>query len=142
VGIMAESLHRYYLSPKSSSYRWNPRRVEADRILNNTARMFLTDKCGEVTPKNDEFLLKVYFNAIKDTIDVLLNAKIELRQALEVLHNILIYDETERMISWQGFQPEKAILFKRVAEWISSQKGSMDGANAEVTLEIYDAMGI
>jgi hypothetical protein len=72
VGIFAETLHQYYISPKSVSYRLDRKRIASDRILHEEACRFLASKCGAVSPQNERFLFLVYFNAIKDTLNVLL----------------------------------------------------------------------
>lgn len=71
VGILAKSLHKYYVSPKSRSYNWNPLRTEADRVLNNSACSYLIDKCESVSHQNRCFLQCVYANAVSDTLRVI-----------------------------------------------------------------------
>lgn len=73
-GILAKSLHQYYVSPKSVSYRWDPGRFEADCTLYRCACSYLLDKCGTISERNRRFLQAVYANAINDTTGVIQNA--------------------------------------------------------------------
>lgn len=71
IGILDESLHKYYISPKSSSHNWNPQRPDADRALYDYAISFLIAKAGFVSAQNRQFLQIVYANAVSDTLRVI-----------------------------------------------------------------------
>lgn len=73
-GILAKSLHRYYLFPRSLSYQWEPSRIQADQILHRLACSYLIDKCGHISSKNRNFLQAVYSNAVSDTVNVIQNS--------------------------------------------------------------------
>ena len=88
VGILSESLHKYYVSPKSVSYQFDKNRTKSDRVLFDAACDFLISKCGAVSDENLNFLWIVYFNAIKDTLNVLLNAQISVSDKFEYLLDI------------------------------------------------------
>jgi glycosyltransferase involved in cell wall biosynthesis len=83
VGILAGSLHKYYVNPQSFSYTFDARRLNSDRVLFDAAKDFLMTKVGFVSPNNEHFLYSVYLNAIKDTLQVLLTAKIPDGEKLE-----------------------------------------------------------
>jgi glycosyltransferase involved in cell wall biosynthesis len=76
VGVLAGSLHKYYINAQSTSYGFDANRLNSDRILFDAAKDFLVAKVGSVSPGNEHFLYSVYLNAIRDTLQVLLTAKI------------------------------------------------------------------
>lgn len=136
VGILAESLHKYYVSPKSASYYLDEHRINADRILDDFARQFLIDKCGAITSQNDHFLSMIYFNAIKDTLNVLFGAQISVSEKLAGLHNIFTSEHTRRLIAWQGYIEEKKKLFENIANWVLSQKECLKPEGAKIAAEV------
>ena len=139
VGIIAESLHKYYISHKSASFEWDEKRIESDRILDSTARAFLIDKCGSVSRQNDEFLLKVYHNAIKDTLIVLLNSRLPVIEKMKALRDVLTCGQTQRLVSWQGYKEEKSQLLKVVMDWLLAQKEGKTGEGLKIATEILFA---
>lgn len=122
VGILNESLYKYYVNPKSVSYRWDDKRIQSDRILDDNARDFLLSKSGMVSERNNEFLFLVYFNAIQDTLNVLLNAKISITDKLNDLCNIFLCEHTQRLILWDGNSEKKEQLFYTVTDWLLTQR--------------------
>lgn len=122
VGILAESMHRYYISSKSSSYNLNADRISSDQILFDVPCEFLMSKCGVVTDANLSFLYRVYLNAIKDTIKVIINTNITLTIKMNKLCEIIQSEQTQKLISWSGAKTEKTDLFNQIAKWVLSQK--------------------
>ncbi len=140
VGILAESLYKYYVSHKSVSNQWDFRRIESDRILDDTARTFLTNKCGFISGQNEAFLFAVYFNAIADTISLLLNAQITITEKLAVLHDIFLSKYTQCMYVWPGYMEEKKLLEELVVQWLFKQKECHKPEGAKTAAEIFFAM--
>jgi len=122
VGILAESLHVYYVSPKSLSYNFSNTRINSDRILDDETRLFLTDKCGTISQPNDNFLNGVYFHAIKDTLNVVLGSQASFPEKITGIHDVFTSIHTKRLIAWQGMSNEKKQLFEAVANWLVTQK--------------------
>ncbi|WP_019851151.1 glycosyltransferase [Desulfitobacterium sp. PCE1] len=128
VGILAESLHKYYMSQKSVSYHFDPIRIPSDSILYDAALKYLRSKCGVVTPFNEDFLLAVYMNAIKDTLNVLLNAKISLSEKLDGLCKIFTSNQMKQLAAREDFgtyimegaymRKQRQELFSDVANWL------------------------
>lgn len=87
-GILAKSLHSYYLYPKSRSYQWSSGRFESDKTLYQLACSFLIDKCGSVSAQNRWFLQTVYSNAVKDTVNVIRQSTISATEKLRECHII------------------------------------------------------
>ena len=137
VGIMSGTAIKYYVSDSSGSKKMSTKRIISDRILYDVAIDFLS-LYGPISPENNDFLLKVYFHAIQDTMNVLINATIDLSEKLEGLKDIFTNEHTKQLIDWQGFGQEKAQLFGQVAEWAISQEAVFIGSNTGVTKEILE----
>lgn len=102
VGVLAKSLHKYYISPKSVSYVIHPERVEADQILHEAAVKYLK-QYGELSLRNGDFLFGVYMNALKDTLIVLLNADISIKEKLDSLIEMFNCEHTRQLAAWENF---------------------------------------
>jgi glycosyltransferase involved in cell wall biosynthesis len=136
IGILAGTLHKYYISPKSSSYIWDAKRIESDNILFDTAKDFLICKCGSLLARNKEFLLGVYMSALSDTLKVLLNAGISKREKLDSLGSMFLCINTKVLaasehfgaacgseVEWTKWRRE---LFKEAAQWLLNQEEVAD----------------
>lgn len=78
-GILAEPLHNYYVnSGESLSFHFEPTRMASDRIIFNAGKDYLFAKAGEVTPQNEHFLYSVYLDALQNTFNVVVNARISM----------------------------------------------------------------
>ncbi|MCI1956503.1 MAG: glycosyltransferase family 2 protein [Oscillospiraceae bacterium] len=132
IGILSESMYQYYISQKSASYQWNVKRIDADRILYKAARDFLFDKCGFVSTVNEEFLLLVYMNAIKDTLAVLLKSGKSDTEKLMGILDIFSHADTKRLAAWKnlgtifgdvaGMTRQRTGLFAAAAKWLLLRK--------------------
>lgn len=140
VGILSESLYLYYVAPTSVSYRFDNKRIESDRILDKNIRAFLVDKCDFVSPSNNDFLLIVYFNAIKDTLNILLNAQIPVAEKFVGLQDIFISEQTRGLLAWKGYSEQKEQLFKAVTDWLLSQKECRKSESAKIAADILSVM--
>jgi glycosyltransferase involved in cell wall biosynthesis len=129
VGIFSESLHKYYVSPKSVSHSYfNSKRIMSDRVLHETAINYLKEKVGFVSPPNLDFLLIVYMNALNDTLKVLLNAKIDLPEKISGLHDMFTSEYTKQLAAKTDlgvflgyplkFQQQRKELFAKVAQYL------------------------
>lgn len=74
VGVFPETLHKYYVSSGSVSYKWDSRRFNSDIILNEDAEDYL-NRFGPISERNREFLDLVFANALSDSVKVLFNAQ-------------------------------------------------------------------
>lgn len=136
IGILAESLHRYYVSPKSVSYKWDSKRIDSDVILYNMAYNFLMDRCGIVTSRNEEFLLLVYMNAIKDTLNVLLNSDVSDEEKLFGVLEIFSHQYTKLLAACNQlgalcgsvalFTGQRKDLFNTAMNWLLMRKEVQD----------------
>lgn len=136
VGVIAESLHRYYVSPKSVSYKWDSKRINSDVILHKMANDFLMNRCGIITSQNEEFLLLVYMNAIKDTLKVLLNSTVSDEEKLAGVLNIFSHQYTKQLAARNQlgaqcgsitlFTNQRKALFETVLDWLLAREEVQD----------------
>lgn len=102
VGILSRSLHKYYVSPKTVSYVMHPERVQSDQILHKATIDYLK-AFGEISPCNEDVLYAVYLNAIRDTLNVLLNANISIAEKLTDLIEMFACEYTQKLIARERF---------------------------------------
>lgn len=129
VGILSRSLHKYYVSTKSSSYVLHPERVRNDQILHKAALDYLKP-FGEISPGNEDFLYAVYLSALNDTLKVLLNADIPTVEKLKGLIEMLSCKYTKKLIAKKNFgiyigqahelQQFRKSFFEEISKWLLS----------------------
>jgi len=117
VGIYADSFYKYYVNPKTLSYNWDDKRISSDRIVHDSMINYLLDKVGFVSEENKEFLFLVYFNAIKDTLEVLINTQISDEKRIECYRDIFTSRQSQelagfRFQKYQSSNEEKNELFE------------------------------
>jgi glycosyltransferase involved in cell wall biosynthesis len=142
VGIISETLHRYYISSKSVSHMFDEGRIMSDQVLFEAAYDFLLLKTGRVRDENLNFLMLVYLNAIIETLNVLLNSNMSNSEKLQYLLKILQSSYSQELIKWPGAKSKKAQLFSQVASWILSKVEIRRGKELEVATDILAAMDI
>jgi len=145
-GILAESLYKYYVSPASHSYKFNNKRIASDRVLHDEAVNYLIEKAGYVSARNREFLFAVYFNAIRDTLNVLLNAQISVDEKLNGMRDIFTSEQTLELSNivfseYGNINAERRGLFNELSDWILSEKESCKN-NMETAAAIFTGMNI
>ena len=146
VGILAESLHKYYLSPKSVSYQFDSNRIVSDQILFDAARDYLIYKCGRVSPRNLSFLFAVHLNALRDTTNVLLGAHIDSIEKLKGLRDIFTDQRAQDLQQMQtqeyGFSAIKEELYNNIVRWVLSQRETRNGEGMEIAADLFAAIGV
>ena len=142
VGVLAESLHKYYFSTKSLSFRWDGERIAADRVLDDTARAFLVEKQGAVSPPNDYFLQRVYLYGLLDTINVLVKADIPLAETTACLLDILLHEKTQDLFL-RGYvlaADLNMLLRQPIEQWMLQKNGIMQSDDAKMIAGIIALM--
>lgn len=146
VGILAESLHKYYLSPKSTSYRFDSNRIASDQILFDAARDYLIYKCGRVSPENLNFLFAVHLNALRDTTNVLLGAHIDTIEKLKDLRDIFTDQRAQELqkmhLQEYAFDAIKEELYNNIVRWVLSQRETRNGEGMEIAADIFASIGV
>jgi hypothetical protein len=132
VGLLAESLYGYYVSRESVSSQWGDTRIASDRILFDAANRFLIEKCGAVSPQNEEFLLIVYMNAIHDTLNVLKSAKMPETEKVIGMFDMFSHEYTRRVAALENigallgnaeiFALRRRKVFSDALAWMSSRE--------------------
>lgn len=132
IGILARSLHKYYVSSKSDSYSMHPQRVKCDQILFEEAIEYLKS-FGEVSPGNLDFVFTAYLRALRNTLQVLLNADISVLEKINGLNEICTCEYTKQLASkknlgfhtgdFQGWRAFRKEIFDSVVKWILGLKG-------------------
>lgn len=127
-GILAECLHKYYVSANSLSYQLDEKRIASDRILYETARSFLNDKGGPISLDNEDFLLVIYMNAVRDTLQVLLKTSVSLAEKLAGVIDIFTHKYTGQLMAQSNFgigtssitmmSDRRQELFSSMADWL------------------------
>lgn len=138
VGILADSLHKYYMNPKSSSYQLDATRITCDRILDDIARAFLIDKCGAISPQNEQFLHVVYYNGINDTIAIIFKETLTNYAKLQTLYDVLTHEKTKKLFQQIDYPDKELDLLRTpVVNWlVLAQKKNRAYNSAEMTVEI------
>ncbi len=133
-GVLARSLHQYYISPKSLSYQWVPRRVDADRTLYQMACSYLIDKCGAVSAENRFFLQRVYSKAVNDTSNVIQNSTLSPADKLREYRRVATHPITQavyRECDHEDAVRSRAMLLQRALRaGVDLQKGSDEDLRA------------
>ncbi len=133
-GVYAKPLHIYTMSKKSVSHQWIEGREYSDVILHKKAVEFLEQTSGRVSEHNLRFLYCVYFNALKDTVQVLVNARLPVSDKLDILQNILANDITKETLAanMEKFgisEAEKSYFLKSLIQWLESLKAMFTEKN-------------
>lgn len=142
IGVLQGTLHKYYQVSASSSYIFDEKRIESDRILDDMAHGFLVHKCGFVSPNNDAFLKNVYSNAMMDTLRVLLNAQMPVFEKVRYIREIVMHEKTQSLFISGGAGGvcigEK--VRPPIVKWLLKQKVCRRQEGAKIAAEILLVM--
>ena len=94
-GIMAGTYYQYYVNPKSDSYTWDNRRLEADRIMYQHGVGHCQKMWGHISPQNQTFLYAVYANAVLDTMNIIHNSGLTSEEKLHEYADIAAHPITQ-----------------------------------------------
>jgi len=137
VGILSESLHKYYLSKSSDSHQFNNTRIISDRILFDSAKEYLNSKCGGIIPVNYQFILEVYSIAIFDTMSVIIKSDMILKNKLEGIVDILKSTQTRELIERVNGKEELQQRLRKVTTWIEYQKEAVHINNRNLIADVF-----
>lgn len=123
VGILNESLYKYYWYPGEKSYDAGETRILSDYKLLDRAMEFLIRKTGYVSKDNMHFLLRVHGEALKDVFDVIKNRKVK---NIELLY-LMLCNQYSRMyfqiiIEHEWAKEIAEILLKSYMDAIEEEK--------------------
>ncbi len=141
IGILAGTDHKYYLSPKSASYLFDSKRMRSDRILHEATRNFLLNRCGSITPRNEHFLLLIYMNAIKDTLNVVIHAALSSLEKLAAMRDIFTYETTVELKKLPSTaSSDYQSIIGTISHWILLQDICRTEKGADIAAEIFVAI--
>jgi glycosyltransferase involved in cell wall biosynthesis len=93
-GITAQTLYNYTISSDSTDHVFTPQRVNSDQILHNEICKFLAH-FGSVTEHNKNYLRMVYFNMMKDSTTLTINAALSANLKITYLREIYSHTATK-----------------------------------------------
>lgn len=152
--IIPDVLHNYYVYQSSSHKIVRSEehqvdlRIRGDRRINQFISKVLIEKCGQVTPRNEDFLLVVYMNALKDLFSILINAQIPASEKITGLHQMFVCDDARRLaesrflgtyIGTPVCSAQRDKFFTEVADWLIAQV-KQDTSN--ITGQILDILAV
>ena len=141
VGILAKSLHKYYVSPKSISYVMHPERVKSDQILHELALEYLKPY-GSISPHNEKFLYLVYLDALIATLAVLFNSQLPPSEKTKNIEEMFSYEPTVELFR-RGFVSESDLekqIRGPIIKWLMSQNECRKPEGAKVATKILVGM--
>ena len=141
-GVLADSLHKYYVSPASISYSFDSKRIISDQIQDSETRTMLLEKTGKISPENDGFLKLIYFSAVVDTLNILLKSQISITEKIRYIKDIVLNNKTQALFSSSNLYKygldEKVRV--PISQYILSQKECRKKDNSKAVAEIIMAM--
>ncbi|MGI6084072.1 MAG: glycosyltransferase family 2 protein [Acetivibrionales bacterium] len=124
-GVLAECLHKYYISPDTGSYRYNPDWFKACKYLHEISREYLLDY-GELSKQNQDYLWVLFFILLKYIIPRIQQADADLYEKLKSLHDIFSDDMTQYVLkNWErvGIYSNKQNFLSEIQTWLFTQEG-------------------
>lgn len=128
VGMLNSSLHNYRIRKGSNFSEYHAKRYEAYELLYKQTKSLLS-KFGLINAANQEFIYKVFLNAIKDTFDVCLKSQLSdskkiteigriLGQScvLEMSNNSTEYEEIKNLMPYINWCLKKEKIIKTYPE--------------------------
>jgi glycosyltransferase involved in cell wall biosynthesis len=97
VGIIGGTLHKYYISSKSVSHKFDEKRVKSDQLAFNAYMSYLK-KRNAMTRQNVDVIYSVYLNAIKNTTNIVLGTDMPLLEKLDALYGIFSSEITREIM--------------------------------------------
>jgi len=131
VGLLGESLHKYYIFPNSYTSRFIPGHIEASAQVYDAARSFLLS-FGEMDKINQDYLYAIYMGQMSEILRCLFTADLLVSKKLEYVDEILSHDLMKEMLEHEA-DPRFINLAGRdrfitgINEWIT-ENGSCNGS--------------
>lgn len=117
-GIKGGVHHKYYMNAQSDSYRFDSGRTTSDADMLEIGYQFCLDKFGRLNPRNEEFLLCVYMNALKDTLRILLAAENTQSEKISDLRKIFLTPQCAQLAGYEMF----GALFRAKQDWSEQRR--------------------
>jgi len=124
-GILADSLHKYYISPNSLSHKFSKDFFKSCKYQDKISREYLLDY-GEISRENENYLYVQLLILIKYIIPRILNADILVSEKLNILLDVFTDEMTQHILrNWEkiGIYSSKSDFLYEIVEWIYKQDG-------------------
>lgn len=141
-GILAESLHKYYISPEIKSYRFDPGWFQKCKYMYKISREYLLDY-GEISKQNEDYLCVMILIFIKYILPRIQLADVDLSEKYKSLKEIFTDNMTQCMLKhWDevGIYSNKMDFLQEIEAWIYEQDGWI--AYREIVEEIIASLNI
>ena len=141
VCIMAKTLLIYYISTSSVTYRWEPKRIDSDHMLDDIIKSYIIKNCGGISVQQEHFLINSYGIACVNTLTVLLEVKIEFA---DVISNLIIILDNEKTIELYANSHAREDILKgiknRILSWLMSREECNTPEGAVLAAEVVDKL--
>jgi hypothetical protein len=126
-GILAESLHKYYIYPGSSSYKFRPDWFQGCKYLDEISRKYLLAH-GPISHDNQKYLYVQLLILVKHILPKIIYADVPLEAKLESLKEIFTDGMTRHMLRhWSevGIYSDRENFIDEIEKWIAAQEGGL-----------------
>jgi glycosyltransferase involved in cell wall biosynthesis len=126
-GILAESLHKYYIAPTTVSFRYNPDWFKACKYLHKISREYLLDY-GPVSRENENYLCVLYLILIKYILPRIQNSDVGLSLKLTNILEIFTDKKTRQLLrhwSEAGIYSDRKDFIDEIKKWIAEQESGL-----------------
>ncbi len=139
IGICNKSLHNYYLSENSVSYRWRDEREMSEFVLFGKAKELLEQKCGRVSPDNLSFLYATLFHGLKGTFQVLFRSDLTSEERIAVLRRVFEKQDAKQMFLMESdvTQEEKRELLEALVCEVTAMAKNVGEASLRDVTELF-----
>ena len=124
-GVLAQSLHRYFISSKTTSYEFNPYWFCIFKNLYENSKEYLLDY-GNISKQNEDYLYVILLISIKYILPRIENADVGLSEKIKILNEIFADDATQYMLThWTdvGIYSDRTEFLLELKNWIYAQPG-------------------
>ncbi len=136
IGVISKALHQYYRSPQSISYIVQNDRIQALKYLYAAAEDFLQEKCGQISPRNHDFLLCTFLSDTWDAVSLILQSGSSGFEKLNFIFQIYDFPPTKELLTERNLgrlwgagpsaQKTRFALFQSLTDWMLALKDVPD----------------
>ena len=141
-GILGITLHKYYVSPESVSYKYDDRRVVSNQLFCDIGFEYL-QKRNALSYGNENQIFAVYAGLVKRTIDCIINAQIPPIKKLSEIRNVFVHPYTQKILYGENIIRSadfRELLQTNVQTFVLSLPEARAGAGFEAAVDAFAAM--
>ena len=133
VGILGGTLHKYYISPKSTIHKYDSGRVASNQAVCECMFDFLRVR-DAYSPENRDYVYSVYTNIVNITIRILTEADICPAEKLCGFFDILNYKRTKAVLAKPGICGNLAEVINANIKELISKSPITAGLSADAAI--------